>query len=87
MSNGYLKIALKIDRSPLHQSNHMDISTLEDFLTYSINLMIMIIIVFIAFDFILFLLNSWRQVSSSSHTDFYQQVKDALWDKSDLVTS
>ena len=37
MSNGYLKIALKIDRSPLHQSNHMDISTLEDFLTNLLN--------------------------------------------------
>ena len=64
----------------------MDLSTLEDFLTYSINLMIMIIIIFIAFDFILFLINSWKQVSSSQ-PDFYQQVKDALWDETDLVTS
>ena len=64
----------------------MDISTLEDFLTYSINLVIMIIIIFIIFDFILFLIDSWKQVSPTK-TDFYQQVKDALWDKTDLVTS
>ncbi len=65
----------------------MDISTLEDFLTYSLDLMIMIIIVFIIFDFTLFLINFWKQVSFSSQPDFYQQVKDALWDETDLVTS
>ncbi len=65
----------------------MDISTLEDFLTYSINLVIMIIIVFMTFDFILFLIDSWRQLNSSSQPDFYQQVKDALWEETDLLTS
>ncbi len=64
----------------------MDISTLEDFLTYSLDLMIMIIIVFITFDLIFFLFNSWKQVSSSQ-PDFYQQVKDALWDETGLVSS
>ncbi len=64
----------------------MDISTLEDFLTYSINLMIMIIMIFMTFDFILFLTDSWRQLSPTQ-PDFYQQVKDALWDETDLVTS
>ncbi len=65
----------------------MDISTLEDFLTYAINLVIMIIIFSMTFDFILFLLNSWKQLNPSSQADFYQQVKDALWDETDLVTS
>ncbi len=64
----------------------MDISTLEDFLTYSINLIIMIIIIFIALDFILFLIDSWRQLNPSSQPDFYQQVKDGLWDETDFVT-
>ncbi len=64
----------------------MDISTLEDFLTYAINLMIMIIIVFMTLDFILFLIDSWKQLSPIQ-PDFYQQVKDAIWAKSDLVTS
>ncbi len=64
----------------------MDISNLEDFLTYSINLVIMIIIVSMTFDFILFLIDSWKQVSPIQ-PDFYQQVKDALWDETDLVTS
>ena len=79
----------------------MDISTLEDFLTYSINLMIMIIIVFITFDFILFLIDSWRQLNPSQ-PDFYascsstetaktalayQQVKDAIWEETDLLNS
>ncbi len=63
----------------------MDLSTLEDFLTYSIKGMIMIIIVFMTFDFILFLIDSGKQLSPT-RSDFYQQVKDALWDKSDLVT-
>ena len=57
----------------------MDISTLEDFLTYSLDLMIMIIIAFIIFDFTLFLINFWKQLNPSSQPDFYQQVKDALW--------
>ncbi len=65
----------------------MDISTLEDFLTYSINLVIMIIIVFMTFDFILFLIDCWKQLNPSSQPDFYQQVKDVFWDETDLVTS
>ena len=65
----------------------MDISTLEDFLTYSLDLIIMIIIIFIALDFCFFLLNFWRQVSSSYQPDFYQQVKDALWDETGLIPS
>ncbi|MGK7935487.1 MAG: hypothetical protein AB4206_06745 [Xenococcaceae cyanobacterium] len=46
----------------------------------------MIIIVSMTFDFILFLIDSWKQVSPIQ-PDFYQQVKDALWDETDLVTS
>ena len=65
----------------------MDISTLEDFLTYSISLMIIIIIIFITFDLILFLINFWKQLNPSSQPDFYQQVKDALWDETGLVSS
>ena len=65
----------------------MDISTLEDFLTYSINLMIMIIIVFITFDLIFFLIDSWKQLNPPTQPDFYQQVKDALWDETGLVSS
>ncbi len=65
----------------------MDIFTLEDFLTYSINLMIMIIITFMAFDLILFLIDSWKRLNPSSQPDFYQQGKDVLWDETDLVTS
>jgi len=64
----------------------MDISTLEDFLTYSINLMIMIIIIFITFDLIFFLIDSWKQLSPTQ-PDFYQQVKEALWDETRLVSS
>ena len=47
----------------------------------------MIIITFMAFDLILFLIDSWKQLNPSSQPDFYQQGKDALWDETDLVTS
>ena len=54
---------------------------LQEFLTYFINTFILSSILFFLLDFCFCLLNSWQQLNpSTTKPDFYQQVKDLLWD-------
>ena len=53
---------------------------IQEFLTYFINTFILSSIIFFLLDFCFYLLNSWQQLYPSTQPDFYQQVKDALWD-------
>lgn len=53
---------------------------IQSILTFTINSVVLISLLFLVADFCLLLLNSWQQLSPSPQADFYQQVKDAFWD-------
>ena len=58
------------------------------FLTYFINILVLSSIIFFLLDFCFYLVDSWQQLNSSTQPDFYQQVKDLLWEQdSPLVPS
>ena len=53
---------------------------IQEFLTYFINTLVLSSILFFLLDFCFVLLNSWQQLNPSAQPDFYQQVKDLLWE-------
>ena len=49
------------------------------FLTYFMNFVALSSIIFFLLDFSLFLASSWHQLNPATQPDFYEQVKDLLW--------
>ena len=64
--------------SSLHQRKIMDI---QEFLTYFINTFVLSSILFFLLDFSFFLVELWPKLSPSPQPSFYQQVKDAFWER------
>ena len=53
---------------------------IQEFLTCFINIFVLSSIILFLLDFCFYLLNSWQQLNPSTQPNFYQQVKDLLWD-------
>ena len=73
----------------LASTSFNQIMDIQAFLTYFLNLLVMITIIFTLVDLCFYLANSWQQLNPPTRsTDFYRAVKDLLGnDESQLIPS